>query len=742
MLKRVLPLVAVLFVACGDSGEQFENFCVGVDCGSNGRCAVGAEGAICICDSGFTLQDGACKEAQADDPCKDVTCAGHGSCIASAAGKALCICELGYRADGLTCVAVDDGREEPDSACKDVTCSDHGTCIVSGSGAALCICDYGYNPDGLTCVVVDDGGEEPESPCKDVTCDEHGTCVISGSGDAFCVCKDGFRREGLTCVEIDDVEEPPSPCKDVDCGNGTCVVSGSGTAFCICYEGYRLEEGTCVAIEIEDPCEEVDCGEGGTCVITGSGAPLCICDEGFRLQGDTCVAIQIEDPCADVNCGEGGTCVITGSGAPLCICNEGFRLQGDTCVVIEIEDPCAEVTCGDNGHCVVSGSGEAFCICNDGFSADGLTCVPIENPCSGVTCSDNGTCVVTGSGDALCICNDGYHNFDNHCLAEDPCLGVGCSGHGTCAINDDASAVCVCEEGYRNFGNYCLQVDDCVTGANCDEGWCLIPACTFEMGSPYDEKCRFDREGPVHSVTITRPFYMKQTEVTQKEWSTLIGNNPSGFRDCGDDCPVENVSWYDAVYYANELSAAENLESCYRLDGCTGAVGVDLNNCNVFFKGLDCKGYRLPTEAEWEYATRAGTKTAYWIGSNVTDGGQAVCSWNDDNAGILLPDAAWYAYNSDWTTHPVGQKAANPFGLYDVHGNVFEWVYDWFDPGYYQTCAEGCEDPRGPDEGSVRVNRGGSWGNGAGSVRAADRDGGSPGRRDGYLGFRLARSAP
>jgi formylglycine-generating enzyme required for sulfatase activity len=108
----------------------------------------------------------------------------------------------------------------------------------------------------------------------------------------------------------------------------------------------------------------------------------------------------------------------------------------------------------------------------------------------------------------------------------------------------------------------------------------------------------------------------------------------------------------------------------------------------------------------------------------------------------LLPEAAWYGYNSDWTTHPVGQKAANPFGLYDVHGNVFEWVYDWFDPGYYQTCAEGCEDPRGPDEGSRRVVRGGSWGSSAWLVRAAYRDGGSPGRRDGYLGFRLARSAP
>ncbi|HHW97195.1 MAG TPA: formylglycine-generating enzyme family protein, partial [Oligoflexales bacterium] len=390
---------------------------------------------------------------------------------------------------------------------------------------------------------------------------------------------------------------------------------------------------------------------------------------------------------------------------------------------------------------VISGSGEAFCVCNEGFRADGLTCVAIDNPCSGVTCSDNGTCVVTGSGDAFCICNEGYHRFGNQCI-EDPCLGVGCSGHGTCAINDDASTFCNCDEGYRNFGNYCLQVDDCVTGADCDEGWCLIPACTFEMGSPEYEKCRWFVEGPLHSVTITRPFYMQQTEVTQGDWHRLIGNNPSRFSDCGEDCPVENVSWYDAVYYANRLSEAENLESCYRLDGCTGAVGVDLNNCNVFFKGLDCKGYRLPTEAEWEYATRAGTKTAYWIGSNITDGGDPVCMGADDNAGILLHEAAWYNYNSEGRTHPVAQKAANPFGLYDVHGNVFEWVYDWFDPGYYQTCDEGCEDPRGPDEGLHRVVRGGSWGYYAGFVRAAFRNFGGPDHRDVGVGFRLARTAP
>jgi len=234
---------------------------------------------------------------------------------------------------------------------------------------------------------------------------------------------------------------------------------------------------------------------------------------------------------------------------------------------------------------------------------------------------------------------------------------------------------------------------------------------------------------------------MKQTEVTQKEWSTLIDSNPSYFSTCGEDCPVEMVSWYDAVYYANRLSEAEGFEQCYTLSNPSGTPGTGNYSATVDFAGLNCKGYRLPTEAEWEYATRAGTKTAYWIGSNVTDGGQAVCSWNDDNAGILLPDAAWYAYNSGCTTHPVGLKAANPFGLYDVHGNVSEWVYDRFG-AYDSFCAEGCVDPVGPDEGSYRVNRGGSWSDGAWFVRAAFRNDFDPRVRYAYVGFRLARSAP
>ena len=243
------------------------------------------------------------------------------------------------------------------------------------------------------------------------------------------------------------------------------------------------------------------------------------------------------------------------------------------------------------------------------------------------------------------------------------------------------------------------------------EGFVLIPGGTFTMGSPLGERSRGADETQ-HPVTITRDFYMQEHEVTQGEWRELMGTNPSDFSACGDDCPVENVSWYDAVDYANALSRDEGLAACYRVSGES-----------VTFDGLNCEGYRLPTEAEWEYASRAGTSTAWYCGSSES----------------CLDDIAWYG--EDWdegSTHRVGLKEPNGWGLHDMLGNVWEWCWDGFDdyPGGRAT------DPLGPSSGSYRVFRGGSWNLYARSARAAIRYSYYPDYRFNFLGFRLARSAP
>jgi len=258
----------------------------------------------------------------------------------------------------------------------------------------------------------------------------------------------------------------------------------------------------------------------------------------------------------------------------------------------------------------------------------------------------------------------------------------------------------------------------------CIDDWCLIPAGNDMIGAPNGDDKATNSEVPQHEVWFTRSYYIKRTEVTQGEWRSLIGNNPSYFRSCGDDCPVERVNYYDAVYYANALSTSEGLETCYTLSGCSGSAGVNLSGCTVTFKGLGCKGYRLPTEAEWEHALRARYP------------GKILC----DNP---LDRCAWYDDNSSNQTHPVSLKWPSEWGLRDATGNVREWVYDWFKNDYYTDCFNnGCTDPTGPTQGYYRVVRGGSYRDASTYLRYSSRQPTTPNTRESYLGFRIVRTKP
>jgi len=253
--------------------------------------------------------------------------------------------------------------------------------------------------------------------------------------------------------------------------------------------------------------------------------------------------------------------------------------------------------------------------------------------------------------------------------------------------------------------------------AVCPEGYVRIAPGTFMMGSPTGEEGR-DRNEFQHSVTITRAYCMKATEVTQGEWQAVMGSNPSEFKNCGANCPVEQVNWDDAVGYANALSRREGLPECYAGSTFTGYAGST-------FTGLTCTGYRLPTEAEWEYAARAGTTAA-------TYGKLDSVAWVSTLSGI--PRAYVKAPS---TTHLVRQKLPNAWGLYDMLGNVWEWTGDW-----YGTYPATVTDPTGPTTGSVRVRRGGSLYHEARSVRAAIRSYRTPDHRSTILGFRLVKTAP
>ncbi|MEB3237177.1 MAG: formylglycine-generating enzyme family protein [Candidatus Sericytochromatia bacterium] len=243
------------------------------------------------------------------------------------------------------------------------------------------------------------------------------------------------------------------------------------------------------------------------------------------------------------------------------------------------------------------------------------------------------------------------------------------------------------------------------------------------MGSPVGEPGRSSDETQ-HTVTLTRGFWMQSTEVTQGQWRALMGNNPSRFTGA-DNRPVERVSWYDAVAYANALSAKDGLANAYDLSSCSGTPGTGNYGCsNVTLTASTpyaTTGWRLATEAEWEYAYRAGSTTPWYFGS-------------DSN---LLGTYMWFSSNSVYRTWPVGQKQPNAWGLYDMAGNVWEWCQDWY--GSYPGTVT---DPTGPTSGSNRVRRGGSWDNDASRARAASRDPYRPDVRSLGIGFRLARSRP
>ena len=240
---------------------------------------------------------------------------------------------------------------------------------------------------------------------------------------------------------------------------------------------------------------------------------------------------------------------------------------------------------------------------------------------------------------------------------------------------------------------------------------------SFWMGSPETEEGRYDREIG-HHVTLTEGFWLADTPCTQALWKTVMGDNPSRF--ASPERPVEQVSWKDAAKFFSKLEER--------------APGL---------------GARFPTEAEWEYACRAGTETASWLGDLEILGA---------NNAPLLDDIAWYGGNSGkdyeleegsdssgWPdkqfshtlagTRSVAEKDPNPWGLYDMLGNIYEWCEDWY--GSYPKSA--VTDPTGPPQGTDRVSRGGSWGSHARIVRAACRYRDSPGRRWSDLGFRLAR---
>jgi len=268
----------------------------------------------------------------------------------------------------------------------------------------------------------------------------------------------------------------------------------------------------------------------------------------------------------------------------------------------------------------------------------------------------------------------------------------------------------------------------------------LIKGGTFMMGSPEDEPERSENEGPQHEVRLN-PFYIGRYPVTQAQYFTVMGINPSIIKGSvnANRLPVENVSWYDAIEFCNILSEKEKLVPYYLINkNMTDRDNYSAQDTVKWMVNINssANGYRLPSEAQWEYACRAGTTTAFNWGINQINTNQA----NFYGRFPLYNDSPGGAYPS--TTTSVGRYPPNKWGLYDMHGNVFEWCWDWdsFDSNYYEYSPD--LDPEGPYYGVNRVMRGGSWFNVGRELRSAYREGNTATDRRSTIGFRVVRNIP
>ena len=262
--------------------------------------------------------------------------------------------------------------------------------------------------------------------------------------------------------------------------------------------------------------------------------------------------------------------------------------------------------------------------------------------------------------------------------------------------------------------------------------WITIPAGSFNMGSPSTESCREPYKIPetLHKVTLTQSFEISDTETTQGQFEERMLYNPShtDSKKCGPDCPADKVSWHEAVDYCNSLSREQALSECFT---CSGKESNTECTPRPAYRGTaiyDCPGFRLPTEAEWEYAARANTGTAYYNGVAV------LCKGQDPNASKI----AWYSHTSGGTIHLSGTKEANAWEVYDMSGSVWEWTNDWYQPDLGSDAAT---DPVGPSAGLGRMFRGGSVVVAAELVRSASRHNYSPPKEKlKHQGFRCVRT--
>jgi len=537
-------------------------------------------------------------------------------------------------------------------------------------------------------------------------------------------------------------------------------------AFLFCTLNFVLGLSACDTPregEKGQPCfQDAKCFTGLTCV-----NDRCVCEAETESELCTtnkanCGVLNIQDSCGQLRALNCGSCkapeVCGGIGtANVCACAP----LTDTELCAEANADCDQFESTDNcgeARVVICGDCSPPQTCGGSGIANQCGCVPADD--NTICLQENASCGqlnITDNCGGLRTVECGQCNLPETCGGGEESQQCGCTAESNATFCQRSNANCGHFSGTDNCGTVRTDVDcgDCTTGICggggknlCGDKYALVAPGNFTMGSPGTELGRDPDESPAHVVSITRPIWFSKTEINNREWANLIMTAPSSFTGCGSECPVDSVNWWEAISYLNALSVSEKLPACYTLNGCNGrSPGLNLICTSVIFAGLDCPGYRLPTEGEWEYAARGGSATSIPSGDlrnfscATPDQDLARMGWFCGNAAVSYSPC--YDSSMDITgsstcagTHPVGEKRANAFGLHDMIGNLWEWTNDWY--GGYP--ANSVTDPTGAPEGTHRVVRGCAWSNGARFCRSASRNYYSPDYRFLNVGFRPVRN--